>query len=526
MGTAVQLTQALHRAVAARPDGLATKCGDRSHTFTEFHDRVARFAGALRELGVGAGDRVGILSLNSDRYVEAFMAIPWAGAAFNPVNSRWSPNEIAYSLDDCDTRVLLVDDNFVAMVPDLRAKSTSLTTLIHVGDQPTPEGMLSYEELIAGHGPVEDARRAGNDLAGVMYTGGTTGFPKGVMLSHQAYVFNGIVLAGEGIGRAGDLALHAAPMFHVADFCLFNAVWVAGGTHVALPSFTPLGMLQTLERERITTTVLVPTMIQMMVDHPDAGNFDLSNLRSLAYGGSPISEAVLERAQKLMPDTQFTQLYGMTELAPVITTLGPALHTPAGKARGKLRSGGMAAPGVDVRVVDADGADVPTGDVGEIIARSPALMLGYWGKPAETADAIERESNMGWMHTGDGGRLDDEGFLYVVDRVKDMIVSGGENVYSTEVEQAVASHPAVAACAVVGVPDDQYGERVHAVVVLKPGQETTPESIREHCKTLIGGYKCPRSVEFVDALPMTGAGKVLKRNLRDAYWAGRDRHVS
>ena len=522
----MQLTQALHRAVACRPDGLATICGDRRHTFTEFRDRVARLAGGLRALGVGVGDRVGILSLNSDRYVEAYMAIPWAGAVFNPVNTRWSTAEIAYSLDDCDTRVLLIDDPFVALVPELRAASSSLGTLIHVGEQPTPDGMLSYEALIADHDPIPDAGRSGKDLAGVMYTGGTTGFPKGVMLSHEAYVFNGLVLANEFQVRAEDLALHAAPMFHVADFCLFNAIWTIGGTHVTLPSFTPLGMLQALARDRIAATVLVPTMIQLLVDHPDARAFDLSALRAMAYGGSPISEAVLDRAQALLPQARFLQVYGMTELAPSITVLPAALHSSEGRRRGKLRSGGTAALGVSVRIVGPDGQELARGEVGEIIVRSPGMMLGYWGKPEDTAQAIDRAPNAGWMHTGDGGRMDDDGFVYVVDRMKDMIITGGENVYSTEVEQAVARHPAVASCAVIGVPDEQWGERVHAVVVLKSGQHATSEEIREHCKTLIGGYKCPRSVEFVDGLPTTGAGKVLKRKLREAYWQGQNRQVA
>ena len=522
----MQLTQALHRAVALRPDGLATICGNRRHTFTQFRDRVARLAGALRALSVGAGDRVGILSLNSDRYVEAYMAIPWAGAAFNPINTRWSSAEIAYSLDDCDTRVLLVDDAFVARVPELKEKSRSLATLIHVGDQPTPEGMRSYEALIATHDPVPDAHRRGTDLAGVFYTGGTTGHPKGVMLSHEAIVYNGLVLANEGMARSGDIALHAAPMFHIADFCLYNAQWLVGGTHVALPGFTPLATLEALQRERVAVTVLVPTMIQMVVDHPEASRFDLASLRMLAYGGSPINEALLDRAQGLLPAAQFMQVYGMTELAPTISVLSPEMHSSQGRATGRLRSGGLPCTGITVRIVAPDGADVPPGGVGEIIVRSPSVMLGYWGKAEETAAVLERAPNAGWMHTGDGGRIDEAGFLYVVDRVKDMIVSGGENVYSIEVEQAVAKHPAVAACAVIGVPDPQWGERVHAVVVLKRDQQATSEEIREHCKTLIGGYKCPRSVEFVAALPVTGAGKVLKRTLREPYWRGQDRGVS
>ena len=346
------------------------------------------------------------------------------------------------------------------------------------------------------------------------------------MLSHEALVYNALVLANEGMALAGDVALHSAPMFHIADVCLFNAQWIVGGTHVALAGFTPLTALQALQRERITVAVLVPTMVQMVVDHPQAANFDLSSLRMLAYGGSPINEALLERAQGLLPAAQFLQVYGMTELAPTISVLSPALHSSEGRATGRLRSAGLPCTGISVRIVAPDGKDVPRDEVGEIIVRSPGVMLGYWGKPEETAAALERAPNAGWMHTGDGGRMDEDGFLYVVDRVKDMIISGGENVYSIEVEQAVAKHPAVAACAVIGVPDPQWGERVHAVVVLKTDQQATAEAIREHCKTLIGGYKCPRSVEFVAALPVTGAGKVLKRELRQPYWQGKDRGVS
>jgi acyl-CoA synthetase (AMP-forming)/AMP-acid ligase II len=522
----MQITQALHRAVACNPNAIATVCGSRRQTFTQFRERISRFAAALHALGVGSGDRVGILSLNSDRYVEAYMAVPWAGAVINPCNTRWSATEIAYSLDDCDTRVLLVDDPFIPMLADLRAKSRALATLIHVGDGPTPEGMLSYDALIESHNATADAGRGGKDLAGVFYTGGTTGFPKGVMLSHEALLFNGLWIGTLGVAQPGDIGLHAAPMFHIADHALLNALWLGGCTHVALPAFTPPAMLQLLARERITTTLLVPTMIQLLVDHPDAAKYDLSALRTLGYGGSPISEAVLDRAQKLMPHVEYAQAYGMTELAPCATLLPAALHSAEGRARGKLSAAGLAMPGVQIRIVGPDGADLPLGEVGEIIVKSPAVMLGYWNKSEETAQALERPSNPGWMHTGDGGRMDDEGFVFVVDRVKDMIVSGGENVYSTEVERAVARHPAVAACAVIGVPDAEWGERVHAVVVLKADQLATADEIREHCKTLIGAYKCPRSVEFITALPMSGAGKVLKRTLREPYWKGEQRQVA
>jgi acyl-CoA synthetase (AMP-forming)/AMP-acid ligase II len=518
----MQLTQSLHRLAASRPDDVATICGGRRHTFAQVESRVARLAGALQKLGVAAGDRVGILAGNSDRYIETYMAVAWAGAAINPINTRWSAAEIAYSLDDCDTRVLLIDDAFLALLPQLRAASRSLATVIHVGDEPTPEGLLAYEALVDSAAPAADARRGGADLAGVFYTGGTTGFPKGVMLSHDALCHNGLVAVSEGMARAGQIGLHAAPLFHIAAITLMNALWAVGGTHVALSPFTPLGVLQAIEREQVNTVVLVPTMIQMVVDHPEAIGYDLSSLQVLGYGASPISEALVERATRLLPHTDFMQAYGMTELAPIVSMLPPALHTEAGRRRGKIRSAGQPVLGVQLRIVDAEGGDVSQGGCGEIVVRSPAAMLGYWNKPGETSTALRD----GWMHTGDAGRVDEDGFLFVMDRVKDMIITGGENVYSTEVEQAVAKHLAVAACAVIGVPDEEWGERVHAVVVLKPGASATAQEIRDHCKAHIGAYKCPRSVDFVAALPVSGAGKVLKTKLREPFWSNRERQVA
>jgi acyl-CoA synthetase (AMP-forming)/AMP-acid ligase II len=522
----MEVTQALHRAVARQPNGVATICGGRRHTFSELQDRVSRLASALLDLGVQGGDRVGILSQNSDRYVEYFMAVPWAGAAVNPVNTRWSPVEIAYSLDDCDTKVLLIDDPFLPMLPEIVQRSTSLRTLIHVGDGPTPDGMLSYEAILADALPVPDARRGGTDLAGVFYTGGTTGFPKGVMLSHDALCQNSLFSVAEGMARAGAVGLHAAPLFHIAAITVLGFLWTVGGIHVTLPTFTPLGVLEAIERERINTTVLVPTMIQMMVDHPNAASFDLSSLETLVYGASPINEALVERAVALLPRTNFIQIYGMTEMAPIMTVLPGVFHTPEGIGLGKVRSAGQPGIGINVCIIDPEGRELPRGEVGEIIVLSPGVMLGYWNKPEETAKALARPGREGWMHTGDAGRMDAEGFLFLVDRVKDMIVSGGENVYSIEVEQAVAKHSAVAACAVIGVPDADWGERVHAVVVLRPGAEASEEEIRAHCKTLIGGYKCPRSVEFMAALPVNGAGKVLKTKLREPYWAAREQQIA
>ncbi|MCW3839859.1 long-chain fatty acid--CoA ligase [Micromonospora yasonensis] len=512
------VAQSLHRAVQQSPDRLLTIFGDRTRTVAESAGRVARFAGALRALGVQRGDRVGILALNSDRYHEFLLAVPWADAVVNLVNIRWSRSEVAYSLVDCGTNVLLVDDMFAAAVPALREKAPNLATVIFCGDGETPDGMLNSEDLIAAHEPVEDARRGGDDLYGVFYTGGTTGHPKGVMLSHRSMLTSamGTLATLDAISRGGNL-LHAAPMFHVADVAVWIMGMLTGSTHVIVPAFTPAGVVNAILRHRVTDALLVPTMIQLLADSPEAAEADLTTVRRLIYGASPISEAVLQRARRKLANTAFTQAYGMTEVAPVATLLTPADHDDPVLAR----SGGRAAAHSEVRIVDAEDNEVPRGVVGEIIVRGDHVMQGYWNRPEETAAALRG----GWMHTGDGGYMDERGYVFVVDRIKDMIITGGENVYSAEVENALANHPVVQQCAVIGVPDDNWGERVHAVVVLIPGATVSPEELRDFCRDRIANYKLPRSVSFVEALPVSGAGKILKRELRKQHWADTDRAV-
>ncbi|MEU8900124.1 long-chain-fatty-acid--CoA ligase [Nocardia sp. NPDC048505] len=512
------LTQGLHRAVQQDPGGIMTIYGDRTRTFAEAADRVARLAAALRELGVADGDRVAMLGLNSDRYSEYLLAVPWANAVLNPVNIRWSPAEIVYSFRDSGTTVLFVDDAFAPMLPAIRQDYDGLAAVIHCGDGPTPEGALSYEELVAAAEPIPDARRGGDELAGVFYTGGTTGFPKGVMLSHDNLFASALGSVATGyLFAPNSRYLHAAPMFHLADLSGWAVVVFLGGTHVIIPMFDAAATMRAIAEHRVTDALLVPVMLQLLVDHPDIHDHDLSSAERILYGASPISQAVLERVMKAFPNARLTQAYGMTELSPVATLLGPDDHTGA-----LMRSAGRPAPHAEVRIADPDDNEVPRGTVGEILVRGDHVMLGYWNKPEETAAALRG----GWMHTGDGGYMDDQGYVFVVDRIKDMIVTGGENVYSVEVENAVAAHPGVAACAVIGVPDEEWGERVHAVIVCVPGVTVTAAEIREHAKTRIAGYKAPRSIELTDALPVSGAGKVLKRELRGKYWedAGRQVH--
>jgi acyl-CoA synthetase (AMP-forming)/AMP-acid ligase II len=517
----MQLTQPLHKALIERPQAEALVCGARRMAWADFVDRVGRLAAVLRAQGLQPGDRVGMLGLNSDHYVVFFYAVWWAGGVINPVNMRWSAAEIAYSLDDCDTRLLLVDEQFHATAAGLHERSRSLRTLLHWGNGAAPAGFVDGPAAVAQATPVPDALRGGNDLAAVMYTGGTTGRPKGVMLSHANLYLNALCTNQAATRPVESVGINTAPMFHVGGMGLTLQLVQRLCRQVVLPAFDELPVLQAIADERGTETFLVPTMLKRLIEHPRFAEFDTRCLQLVLYGAAPIDEALLARAQAALPAAGFCQLYGMTELSPVVTALPAWCHAP-GQPKERLRSVGRTVPIAELRIVDVDDRPVPPGTVGEIAVRGPLVMQGYWGQPEQTAAALRD----GWMHTGDGGRMDADGFVYVVDRLKDMIVSGGENVYSAEVENAITQLPQVGMAAVIGVPDERWGERVHAVVVLRPGQTLSAETLIAHCRTLIAGYKCPRSVEFRDALPLSAAGKVLKVDLRAPFWAGRSRQVN
>ena len=519
----MQLTSIIRRAAQVNPTGIATIQGDRQQTWAQFVDRVSRLAGALRGLGVGPGDRVALLSLNSDRYLEYYYAVVWAGGAMMPMNVRWAPPESAYALNDAGARILMVDDAFAPAVPAITAEAKGVETLIFCGDGDTPDGMLNYETLVAEAAPAPDANRSGDDLADVFYTGGTTGFPKGVMLSHTNLFVGGISNCDALYLKEGAIYLHVAPMFHIADLIFFTAVSFVAGTHVVVPRFTPEDTLAAIEAHKVTHVLLVPVMLQMVLQSPQLADCNADSLQYIGYGASPITEAVLAQAFKAFPKTQFLQAYGQTELAPVATILDTRYHTFDGPHAGKLRSAGQATRICEVRIVGADGTEVPRGEVGEITVSGPVTMLGYWNKPDITA----KTKKDGWVYTGDAGYMDDEGFVFLVDRLKDMIVSGGENVYSTEVENALARHPAVATSAVIGIPSDQWGEAVHAIVILNDGMTASEEELKAHCHDLIAGYKCPRSISFrTDPMPLSGANKVLKTELRKPFWDGHDRAIN
>ncbi len=519
----MQMTQPLHSAAEATPDKIATACGDRSRSWREMRDRVSRLASGLQELGLERGDRVAILSMNSDRYLETYFATWWGGFAVVPMNVRWSAAENAYSLNDSGARVLLVDAAFAPMVPAIQSETEHELTLVYLDDEDRPDVMLAYETLIADATPVADAEMHGDDLAGIFYTGGTTGFPKGAMLSHQSLWCNGVFIAKHFRIESEDGYLHAAPMFHLADGAGSWGSSMAGATHYFIPSFAPGLAIAEIEARRPTHVLLVPTMIGMMLDDPGFSAERLASLKHLMYGASPMPEGLLRRTLKELPQVGLIQGYGQTELGPIVSTLPPEDHVTEGPHAGRLRSAGRAVYGLQVRIVDDDGKDLPNGQVGEIAVKGPHTMLGYWNKPEQTATALKD----GWVHTGDGAYRDDDGYLYIVDRLKDMIVTGGENVFSAEVESAISTHPGVAAVAVIGVPSEKWGEAVHAIVVPKEGETPSEEEIIAHCRERIANYKLPRSVELrSEPLPLSGAGKVLKRELRAPHWEGRERGVN
>lgn len=506
------IAQGLCRAAQINPNGTAVVCDGRVRGWVETEDRVRRLAAGLRGLGVARGDRVAILSTNSDRFFELYYAIWWIGAVATPINMRLSPAEIAFRLEDAGARFLFLDSSHLALLAQLGAARDRLAHTI-VMDDSAADGWRTTEALIEQSEPAEDADAGGDDLAMIIYTGGSTGRSKGVMLSHENLCANAIS-ALQTIGYLqSSVFLHAAPMSHLADGMSIFAVTLAAATHVFLPRFTVDDCLAAIEKHRVTHLCLVPTMIEMLVQGAEAGRYDLSSLIQIQFGAAPMPEGTLKRAVALWPDILFLHGYGMTELSPVITMLPPEWRRPL-TANDRLKSCGKAVPNVEIKIVGPDDKELPRGKIGELIVRGPTVMKGYWNMPEATAKAIRN----GWMHTEDVAYMDEEGFVYIVDRLKDMIISGGENVYSTEVENALSRIPGVLQAAVFGVPHPLWGEAVHAVIVPQTGVQLTSESVIAECKKEIAGYKCPKSIEFLcEPMPLTGAGKIDKNALRLMY---------
>lgn len=517
----------LRRAAQIRRDGEAIVDGPVRRTWAEVHDRLSRLASGLDRLDIAPGDRVAVLAHNSGSHLEAWLGLPAHGRVINDLNLRLAQPELAFMIDDCECVALLADDDHLEIARGLMEDCPSLRHLVYIGSQAqAPPESVAWDELLQGEpAPFPDLQE--DTLAAIVYTGGTSGKPKGVMLSHRNLLSNAKQFTIACGHVRSDRYLHAAPMFHVADTSQTFAITWAAGTHVMLPGFKADAVADVIESERITLSLLVPTMIGMLLNHIEGQQRDFSSLRLLMYAASPMPKETQRRAMSML-DCDFTQMYGMTEAAPLVTQStaedhrrGAAGEEPYVK---RLDSAGAEVVGVQCEVRHpVTGEPVPIGEPGEIWVRGPNVMLGYWRREEETRAALTPE---GWYRSGDMAYADDSGYLYIVDRVKDMIISGGENVYSTEVEQAIYEHADVQECAVFGVPDPRWGERVHAVVVPRQGSTLDEEALVAHARARIAGYKVPRSLEIrLEPLPKSGAGKILKRDLRDPHWAGHERQV-
>jgi long-chain acyl-CoA synthetase len=519
------LRDILSHAVKIYPEKLAIVDGDTRYTYREASERVHKLASGLLSLGIRPGENIAILANNSHRYWESYFVCDIAGMPLAPLNTRLAPAEYEFILTDGEITCLILGPEFIPAWEQIRDRVPGVrhVVLTHGGPR---EGMINYDDLVAANEPLDHSVREWdeNDMLDLCYTGGTTGLPKGVMLTQRNIVSNAFNAAMLGGFNENDTWLHVAPMFHLADAWACYAVTFTGGTHVFIPSFVPDATLRAIQDNRVTKTILVPTMINFAVNFPGVRDYDLSSLELILYGASPMPVDRLLAAVEIFGPI-LLQAYGMTETAPLLTAWKREWldFSDNETARKRLSSCGRQIPGVTVRVVDLDtGEDVKPGQAGEIIARGPNVMKGYWKREAATADALRG----GWMHTGDVATVDEENFIYIVDRAKDMIISGGENIYSTEVENAIFEHPAVLEAAVIGIPDEKWGEAVLAIVVPREGAAVTETDIIEHTKKLIASYKSPKRVVFqAEPLPKSGPGKVLKTELRKPYWSEEGKQV-
>lgn len=487
----------------------------RTTSFRTYFERASRLASALYKRGLRKQDRISILSQNTIEFMEAYSACELSGFIAATVNFRLAPPEMTYILTDASPRILLFEAQYAPVVEKIRGGLPHIEAYVCFGGA-VPDWAEDYESFVASGDP-EGAplRPLPDEILHLIYTSGTTGRPKGVMRSHRSEIAIANLMATElGLIISDRLQL-MMPIFHVGSRFLQMAVHLRGGTVVLHHEFKPAEVVETIVREKVTMTHMAPTMIQAVMNVAGIENADLSSLHTICYAAAPMPVPLLHKGLKLFGPV-FLQLYGMTEGGG--TTLHKRQHRLDGTADDLKRLGsiGQAAPTVDIKIIDDDGNDLPVGQVGEILTRTPSQMIGYWNNSPATLAALRG----GWYHTGDVGYLDYEGFLYLADRKKDMIISGGENIYSREVEEAIATHPHVTDVAVIGVKDDYWGETVLAVTVLASGASVTQEELIDHCKTQIASYKKPRGVLFVDELPRLPSGKINKVVLRQLYGSG------
>ena len=504
----------------ATPDRPAIRVDGAVWTWADFHNRVLRTVAMLRAMGVQPGDRVGWLALNHPDFLTLMCACFRLRAVLVAINARLVAREIAYILGDAGVDLLVSETGFLPLVEDARA-ATGLNTVLLL--DAAYAGRAAFADLIAAHEPDADMPAiSSDDIALQLYTSGTTGFPKGALLSHRQLL--GTIekggLTGEAWGAwdGDDVALVAMPLFHIGGTGWALHAIEAGATMVILPRPDVAGMVNAIASERITRMFAVPAVLLAICQYLETAPTDLTSMTELYYGASPIPLDVLRRSMQAFPNAGFIQCYGATETCGTVVYLPPYDHDAAGNSR--MRGCGKPFPGNEVKIIDGDGVTLPPGEVGEICIRSVSVMSGYHNKPEATAKSVVD----GWYLSGDAGYLDADGYLFIHDRVKDMIVSGAENIYPAEVENALHEHPAVADCAVIGVPDDKWGEAVKAIVVTNA--KVTPNELIAFARERIAGFKVPKSVDFIDVLPRNASGKILKKDLREPYWAGRERKVN
>lgn len=525
------LTELLKKAVSLYPKKRAVVCGSEAWTYSQFGERVNRLSQGLLSLGIEKGDRVAILHRNCHRYLEAYYGVMQIGAVLVPMNYRLSPREWLYIIEDSGAKALIAERQFHDALESVADSMSDWCRIIWAGHgEIGPGGALwegDYEELLTG---ARDSAPApieidGDDIAQIYYTSGTTGRGKGVMLSHRNVYVHALGTIAEFKLDDCDVWIHAAPLFHLADgWATWSITWV-GGVHMLVSEFRERAVLESIEREGVTITNLVPTMLNALVNYPQVARYDCSSLRLLLSGGAPIAQKTVERVMETF-GCDYAQTYGMTETSPYLTVSLLKQHLRELSEQEQMRfraSTGRPFVTIELRVVNEAGEDVkPDGrEIGEIIVRGDSVTTGYWNLPQLTEEAFED----GWLRTGDMAVMDQEGYVTIVDRKKDMIITGGENVGSIEVENVLYSHPAVLEAAVIGVPDEKWGEAVKANVVIRQGEQASEEEVIQFCKERMARFKAPKSVDFLDELPKTGSGKISKKALRERHWRGRTRRV-
>ena len=504
------------------PNKTAIICGNSNITYKELNERVLRFANALFNMDVKNGDRVAVLQDDSIEVIELYFAIPMLGAIYVPLNIKLVSREIVTILNDAEASTLVFGVNYSGEIDSIIPKLKYLKNYICIGDN--PKFATNYEELINNSSSIEKEFEVDDDDAAyLIYTSGTTGSPKGALLTHRNMFSNCMACLSVLNIDQDDVFLNLLPLYYMGGLGYVLPRILVGATIIVQGKFIPSMVLKTIEAKNITSTFIVPAMAIFILESPDRSKYKYSSLKTVGYSGAPMPVEILKKAMKMF-QCDFVQIYGLTELScACITYLSPKDHILDGspKVVAKLESAGRISPTADFKILDKHGYDVRHGEVGEIVVRGQLVCKGYWKQPEMTAKAFEQ----GWFHTGDLGKLDDDSYLYLVDRNKDMIISGGENIYSKEIEEILYKHPAVLEAAVIGVPDIKWGEAVKAILVQKPDMSVTEEEIIEFCKGQLARFKKVKSVEFVENLPRTHTGKIQKNVLREKYWKGYEKRI-